>query len=193
MTSDAPEWFGDALVALAEAYPSFRLREGTVRIYWAVVRGLPPDAVLGAIGRAPAEHPNFFPTAGQLRALIVPPVDDAGLLAWVGLHRAASSVGAYGDLDCADPAVAQALLSVFGSWPAFCEQCSDIASAAWNSKKQEFLAAYREARRTGDAATARARVAGLLGDASPSRTWVATLTEAGGVHVHKADALAKRE
>ncbi len=144
---DVPEWFCRALVVLAEAYPAMRLREGTYRAYWAVLADLPQTAVEAAVIAAPREFPTFFPAAGDLRTLVTGRPDDTALLAWTGLQAAASAVGGHASLVCQDPAAAQALKTVFGGWPTFCEQCVDDGSHGWTSKRAEFLAAYRTARR----------------------------------------------
>lgn len=144
---DVPEWFCTALIVLAESYPSMRLREMTYRAYYAVLSDLPEAQVLAAIKRAPVEHPTFFPSAGDLRALVTGKPDDVAMMAWESLHHAAEAIGAYGSLTCDDPATGRAVEQVFGSWPQFCEECVDVATREWLARRQEFLTAHREQRR----------------------------------------------
>src|SRR5438445_492294 len=100
MARDVAEWFAKALVALAEAYPAFRLREGVVRVYDAILGDLAQRDVLAAIARAPREFPHFFPSAGELRSLVETSGTDRAVLAWSGLSQAAEEIGAYQSLVC---------------------------------------------------------------------------------------------
>ena len=58
------------------------------------------------------------------------------------LGRAVEAFGAYQSIELEDGAAAEALLAVFGSWPSFCEMEEGPALAL---KRQEFMAAYRQA------------------------------------------------
>jgi hypothetical protein len=121
---------------------------------------------------------GFLPSIGELTG-----AEDAALIAWAGLDKAAREVGAWSGLDVLDGAAAAALTLVFGSWPAFCEMDDGPALAI---KRTEFLAAYRAARRNGKTAPSHLRGRTEL-DASWERpalrakVWTAQLTEAGEI------------
>jgi hypothetical protein len=180
---DVPDWFAELMVALAEAYPNHRLREAQVRVYYAVLADLSEAEVRHACSRAPKEYASFFPPAGELRKLVDLAPEDKALTAWVGLQQAASRVGSYQSLYCADAAVAAALVTVFGSWPSFCEQCTDFTSGPWLAKRQEFVAAYRAARRT--SVPGQARLSGLCEDHEGA--WVGLLGDGGEVSTARYD------
>lgn len=135
--------FGRIIVTLAEAYPSTRLTEAQVRLYYRALEDLSAEQV-GAACLRTVQELKYFPTIAELRTFVAASVDDAALLAWGGLTRAAREVGSYESLDVEDPAAAAALLHAFGSWAAFCETDD---GPALTQKRQEFLAAYRQARR----------------------------------------------
>jgi len=134
--------FAAAMVRLASAYQNARLTDIGIRVYARALNDCSLAAVLSACGRAVQEC-RYFPTVAELRAFITPSTDDAALIAWSALGRAASRVGAYQSLVFEDHAAAYALMSVFGSWPAYC----DLESGVIGSRKAEFMAAYREGRR----------------------------------------------
>ena len=180
--TDVPGWFAAAMVALAEAYPSFHLREGTVRATYLQLAHLPQGEVELALRRAPQEYRSFFPSAGDLLGLLVPSPDDQGLVFWDGLSRAPATVGAYQTLEC-PAAVAAAVRTVFGSWPEFCAVCQDVPTGPWLAKRQEFLAAYRMARRAlaGRDSAIMVRLPGLLEYDTGSEVWVGRLGASGEV------------
>lgn len=133
--------FAQLMVLLAEAYPATRLREGTVRVYYQALRDIPDDDLEAAMARAVKES-EFFPSVAYIRKMAQPTVDDAAVLAWGSLGRAAQRIGAWQSLVVEDTCCARALVAAFGSWPAFCETGDGPALAL---KRQEFLAAYRDA------------------------------------------------
>ncbi len=181
--TDVPEWFCRIMLWAAEAFPNARPREATYRAYYAVLDDLTPEQVKAAFLHAIKDSgSDFFPSAPKVRSYAVGTPEDIGLLAWAALHQAAESVGAYQSLDCEDPAVAEAVRMVFGSWPGFCDQCQDNPTSAWLARRQEWLAAYRSARRT-SATRQPARLAGLLeADAdSGAHVWVGRLRASGEV------------
>lgn len=137
------EEFGQAMVALAELYGA-QLSEEKIRLYADLLADLSFEQIKDAMRRS-AQQSRFFPTVAELRAQVVDTQDDKALTQWSGLCRAAEDVGGYQDLYVDDRATATALRAVFGSWGAFCEQCVDGPALAM--KRQEFLAAYRQAKR----------------------------------------------
>ena len=180
-----PQWFCEALVVLAESYPAMRLREMTFRAYYEILRDLPEAHVIAAIKRAPVEHPSFFPTAGELRALVDGKQEDVALTAWQGLHAAASTVGAYGSLTCEDAATARAVEAIWGGWPQFCAECTDVATREWLARKQEFLTAHREQRRRQIPGATPVRLLGICEaeshDERHAQVWGGRLTLTGAV------------
>lgn len=152
-----PQYFAAFMVALAEAYPSVMLREGTVRVYYSSLSDVPPDDLSRAMQQA-VKHSKFFPSVAELRSYVQTPLEDAAVLAWTGLLRAVRQVGAYSSLTVEDPATAAAVRLVFGSWPAVCELEEGPVLA---QRRSEFLAAYRDARRRQAVPTGDQRLQGL--------------------------------
>ena len=168
-----------AMVTLAEAY-GVVLTEGRIRVYGHALADLPIEAVRTAMSRAVREC-RFFPTVAELRAFVVPNAEDAALIAWTAFTTAASRVGAFQSLEVEDAAAATALRTVFGSWPAFCEVETGPGLAI---KRQEFLAAYRDARRSGGGAPMRLPgicEAGGRYDPGHGTCWAGRITSGGQV------------
>lgn len=135
--------FAAQIVTLAEAYGK-KLNEPLVRFYYGCLSDIDPDALSRAMVRA-AQECKYFPTVAEIRQFAGPSTDDAALLAWAGFQRAASSVGAWSPLVCEDGPAGDALVATFGGWAAYCEADSITVTA----KRNEFVAAYRQARRDG--------------------------------------------
>jgi len=179
--SDVADWFAALMVSLAEAYPNFRLREGTVRVYADGLQDIAPEAVDKAMRRAVREC-AFFPTVAELRRFVEPTTDDAALMAWSGFQRAAEIVGAYASVNVDDGAAAVALMNVFGGWTQYCE----LEGQAVGARRQEFVAAYREARRRGEQRST--RLAGLLevdGHYDAAKSWSGRVRTDGSVRVER--------
>lgn len=143
------------MVNLAALWPTTgKLTEPVIRGYaWALERyGV--EEVRHAIVRArdAGTLGAFFPSAPEMLRLVAPPVEDAALLAWAGLRRAAADVGAYASLVTEDAAAGEALLLAFGSWSDF---CAFDEGPAMHARRAEFLAGYRDARRRPRAASCR--------------------------------------
>lgn len=156
--SEVDPAFAKFMVALAEAYPTVKLREGTIRMYFRALKDIPLPALKRAAERALKES-DFFPSIALLRRGVEPTSDDAAVLQWTELIQAASSVGAYASVNVEDPCTARALVMVFGGWPQFCEVAGDNPATAL--KRQEFLAAYRDARRREQQEVTPIRLVGL--------------------------------
>lgn len=182
--------FAKMMVWLAEAI-GVRVAESTIRIYAEMLGDIEVEdlrRVFRAIANEPSDRRTFMPGVPEIRRHLQPTGDDAALLAWTALNAAASDVGAWASIDIEDGAAAEAVQMVFGSWPAFCEMEDGPALAI---KRQEFMAAYRQAARVRRAVDA-VRLPGLCavaGTAPPlelaSSTWVARVALTGHVQLHR--------
>lgn len=173
--------FGKLLGALAESAGA-KITEIQIRSYAEALSDVPFDALKMACWKARREC-NFFPKIAEILKQLGPAPDDLALLAWTGLSAAVSTVGSYASVDVEDPAAAEALLVVFGSWPEFCELPDGPALAL---KRQEFMAAYRQARRRNLRGARRLLGACESSGAYPvgaalGRVWTATVTLDGRV------------
>jgi hypothetical protein len=165
--------FAELMVKLAGAWGT-RLDEVRIRVYALALGDVPFDDVQRACGQAIKES-RYFPSVAELRACVAPSGEDAGLIAWTALWQAAATVGAYVSIVVEDGAAAEALETVFGSWAVFCETDDGPGLGA---RRQEFLAAYRAARRR---ARGPVRLIGLLPavpDALAGHVWVARIAGA---------------
>lgn len=159
-THVTPE-FADLMANLAEAWGG-RITAERIKQYAAHLDGISMAQLQAACSRAVREC-KFFPSVAELRAMCGPSADDAGMLAWTALNRAAADVGGYATLTIEDGHAAEALRMVFGTWGAFCGQAG--ADGGWGQKRQEFLVAYREAQRMAPAGFA--RLPGLCEEQGP--------------------------
>lgn len=173
--------FAKALFDLAEALGA-RISESRIRAYAGLMGDIAMDDVRVAVNRAAREgQTGFFPSVGELLSYLGPTPADRALLAWTALSQAAQDVGAYASIELEDGAAADAVVTVFGSWPAFCavEEGPQLAL-----KRQEFLAAYRAARRE---STMPRRLTGLCGPVEDPQlaghVWAGYITAGGKVHV----------
>lgn len=135
--------FGALLLRLAGAYPHVKLTRDLTRAYAWALGDIPLSDLQSAFGRAVRES-KMFPSVAEIRGFVKPTTDDAGILAWAAFGRAATVAGSWVSLDVDDGAAAQALVDTFGSWPEYCAVGEGPQLAL---KRQEFLAAYRQARR----------------------------------------------
>lgn len=140
----ATDEFAALLGGLAETLGQ-RISATRILSYARLLGDVPLETIALACTRAAREGSTWIPSPGDLMRYVEPSADEAGLIAWSGLARAAGSVGAYAPLAIEDGATARALVAVFGSWHGFCSECGE--SPAWAQKRQEFLAAYKQARR----------------------------------------------
>lgn len=136
--------FARAVIQLAEAWGA-RLTEDRIRVYAQALGHVEWDPLQRAFGACVAEC-RTFPTVAEILRFAQPSADDAALLAWAALSRAVEKFGSYMSIEIDDPAAAQAVADVFGSWPNLCSYDDGPGLAL---KRQEFLAAYRAARRSG--------------------------------------------
>lgn len=65
MTTSRKDRFTAALTGLASLYGR-KLDAGAITAYWALLRRIDDDAVIAAIGAAPAKYVDWFPTGAQI-------------------------------------------------------------------------------------------------------------------------------
>ncbi|HET9024319.1 MAG TPA: hypothetical protein VFN64_07075 [Burkholderiaceae bacterium] len=139
---DVDPAFAALMVKLAEAWGA-KLTEHRIRVYARALSDLTMEQLKVACGRAVKES-EFFPSVALLRQCADMSVEDAAILGWAAARRAAEDLGAYVSVTFEDGAIATALEAAFGGWSAFCEA---EEGPALHARRQEFLAAYRAARR----------------------------------------------
>ena len=147
--------FAELMGKVSAAYQNSKLTAAGIYVYASALGDFTFKQVRCAFSEA-VKTCTFFPSIAELIKILQPTVDDAALIAWTGFASAAADVGAYSSLETEDAAAGAALAAVFGSWPDYCEQ-TDVAV---NARRSEFLAAYRQARRTGQRGPY--RLAGVL-------------------------------
>lgn len=171
------------MVAMAEAYQNVKLTPEGIKIYASALNDLSLAEVRNGFSQAVREC-KFWPTVAEIRAYVTPSADDAALVAWSGLQQAAREVGSYGSLDVEDGCAATALLTVFNSWPQFCQTEEGPELGA---KKAEFLAAYRQAKRGAQAPVTRLLgLCALDGGYGGAETWIGRLPVSGKVRTERA-------
>lgn len=135
--------FAAFMISLAEAYGT-RLSTERIRMYAAALDGVSLEDVPAAAG-AVIRTSRYFPTVAEILQQVGPSPDDAAIIAWTALGRAAEEVGKYSSVEIEDGAAAEALEMVYGSWAQFCETVDDGPGTALN--RAAFLACYRVTRR----------------------------------------------
>lgn len=136
--------FASLMVRFAAAYPTSPVGAATIKVYARALGDLPIERVEQAFLVVIRES-KFFPTIAEIRSRLSPPLQEAAVLAFAALRQAAEDVGAYASIEIDDACAARALLASFGTWPSFCE-FED--GPALHTRRQEFIAAYADARRT---------------------------------------------
>ncbi len=134
--------FSARLVELGELFDA-KLSESKQLLYFQALSDLPLELVTDAVIQA-ARACKFFPKPVELRALVLGDDEDRAELAWLEYKRLARSCGGYGSPTFTDPALADALVAVFGSWEGAC--WSDFSPEMWSSKRKEFGRVYRAMR-----------------------------------------------
>ena len=136
--------FADACAKLAEVLGT-KVTEEQIRLHAQLFSGVSWDDLMRGFGRAARElDRGFYPPPGAILRFVRATEDDAALLAWTALGQGVSAFGAWQDVVIDDPFAAHAILVVFGSWAGFC-QTDD--GPGLTLKRQEFMAAYRQAAR----------------------------------------------
>ena len=174
--------FNKLMTTLAEALGA-KITEAQMRAHAQLFSDVEYEELRAAFGRAAREleFGAVYPSPGKLLTFVRPNADDSALLAWTGFSRAAESIGAWQSLDVDDSAAATALTNVFGSWAKFCE-LEDGPQLAM--MRQEFLAAYRTARRFEPRSAGPVRLLGLCGEPPKgvaAHTWIGRLSIDGAV------------
>jgi hypothetical protein len=136
------KWFASLVMATAEALGA-KITEDRVRVLAYDLRDYGHAAIVTAFETHRRES-KWFPTPSEIIQRIEASPEDRALIAWSALERAAESVGSYRSIELDDPAAADALVSVFGSWAAW---CAAERGPEMHAKRQQFFAAYRDARR----------------------------------------------
>lgn len=175
--SAASKWFADLMRSAADVV-GVKITDARIRGYAKLLNDLPPQALPAAFETAVRHGSGFFPTIPEIRRAFEGTLEDAALLAWAALMRGAAEAGAYATVSMDDGYAASALETVFGSWPAFCALEDGPAAT---QRRQEFLAAYRAARRTRQAGRTLPGLCEAGGRYAPDRSWSARLTAAGRV------------
>lgn len=139
MTTQDLAAFSARLVELAELFDA-KLSQGKQALYFEALKDLERAAVFAALTEA-ARRCTFMPKPAELRAFAVGDGEDATERAWMACRTAMRVVGSYASLVVADPALGEAIVTLFGSWPAACS--ADLSPEMWASKRKEFGRVYR--------------------------------------------------
>lgn len=145
---DAGEFFG-RLAALSELFNGAGavFSEAKGELYFEALRDLPLEAVIQGLNEA-VRRCTFMPKPAEIRALIFGDDEDTAELAWQAYKQTARRIGGYSSPTFEDPALADALVAVFGSWEAAC--WTDFTPEMWASKRKEFGRVYRAIRQRGE-------------------------------------------
>ena len=134
--------FVQRLVILAELF-SKPLSPAVQVLYFEALQDLDLAVVMTAM-HAATRTCTFMPKPAELRALACGDDEDAAERAWLEYKRLARAIGGYDSPVVDDPALADALVAIFGSWEAAC--WTDLTPEMWANKRKEFGRVYRAMR-----------------------------------------------
>lgn len=181
--------FAQSMALLAEAFGA-SLSDARLVVYWELLRDVPEHelrrAVLGVCREAdarflPADPELRLPPPSTILRYVRPSEEDAAVLAWAAVRRAVEDVGPHMPITFDDGCVAGAVRSAFGDWPSCCAYDEGPALA---TKRQEFLTAYKAARRASSRRPV--RMLGSCGDVRLAGTWEARVMASGEAVVEPA-------
>lgn len=131
--------FRARLVAAAE-YFGVELSSQSQMLYFEALRDLPSDEVFKALGRA-IQTNTFMPKVAELRIMVLGSDEDRTEAAWLALRAAQRVVGSYASLAVTDAALGEAVVHIWGSWPAACQ--IDLSPEMWASTRKQFGRVYK--------------------------------------------------
>jgi hypothetical protein len=134
--------FGRRLMALAEIFDK-KITMPQAALYFEALRDVPFPKIAAALNHA-AKSCTFFPRPAELRTFALGDAEDVAEQAWIGFRAAMTRIGQYSSLVVRDPALGEAILALFGSWPAACQ--AELSPEMWASKRKEFGRVYRVVR-----------------------------------------------
>lgn len=131
--------FTRRLVGLAEVF-DVKLSAQRVALYFEALRDLELADVVRALNQA-VKVSRFFPKPAEVRSLAVGDTEDRVERAWMAFKSAMRIAGSYASLEIHDPALAESIISLFGSWPQACAE--DLSPEMWSARRKEFGRIYR--------------------------------------------------
>jgi hypothetical protein len=131
--------FRRRLEGLAEVFDT-KLSPQRIALYFAALMDLELPAVVIGLNQA-VRVCKFFPRPAEIRTLVLGDSEDRAEAAWLAFRQAMRVAGSYASVSIQDAALGEAILSMFGSWPAACAQ--ELSQEMWSSKRKEFGRVYR--------------------------------------------------
>lgn len=131
--------FTRRLIAVGELF-DVKLSPVKQALYFEALRDVEFADIAAALNAA-VRACTFMPKPAELRKLALGDADDHAEQAWLLLRKAMRTVGAYASIATADPALGEAILAMFGSWPEVCR--AEFSPEMWSSKRKEFGRVYR--------------------------------------------------
>ena len=131
--------FRHRLMLLAEVF-DLKLAATRQALYFEALRDVPFEGVIQAMNQA-VKTCTFFPKPAELRAFALGDDEDRAEAAWLLCRQAMRQAGAYASLAVQDPALAETILAVFGSWPQACQ--TDLSPEMWASTRKTWGRVYR--------------------------------------------------
>jgi len=148
MTTEDFEQFGEGLTTLAEVFDK-PITPALIQIYFAALADLDAQTVTAAMMTA-AGSLRFFPKPVELRELITGTAADQGQQAWESILGAVKRFGGYTSVKFEDPAIADAVLAVWGGWTEACTKLPSSEEPMFAAYRKQFAAAYELARKRPD-------------------------------------------
>jgi len=138
MTDDDFPRFAERMAVVADVLDA-SVTPSRFRGYFEALRDLSLDAVLQAL-TACLRTQVYFPKPADLRNLAEGTTEQRADAAWAAWRKAARVVGSYASLLVDDPALAETLTAMFGSWPGAC--ALELSPEMWANKRKEFTRIY---------------------------------------------------
>jgi hypothetical protein len=138
------EPFAELLKAVAEFYDA-SISPVRQAMYFGTLQGYDFEIVRAAFNQfmQTSESKYGFPKPIHIKEIIEGTEAEREANVWLALDDAIRKIGVWQSVIVGDPAMADAILRVWGSWVAACEFRNQNDDILWNTKRKDFVAAYR--------------------------------------------------
>jgi hypothetical protein len=142
--------FSDLLTAVAEFYDQ-TVSAARSTMFFGALNEYDFDVVVAAFNQyLQTDAAKYgFPKPIHIKEIIEGSEAERDANIWLALDEAIRKIGVWQSLVLADPFFAAAILRVWGTWVACCEYRANADDILWNSRRKDFVAAYRLAKKVG--------------------------------------------
>lgn len=150
MTVDDAKPFSDLIQAVGEWYDQ-TVSAARIAMFFGALQEYDFDVVVAAVNKfLSSDAAKYaFPKPIHIKEIIDGSDAERDANVWLALTEAVRRIGVFQSIVVADPFLAAAIIRVWGSWVACCDYRARSDEILWNSRRKDFVAAYRLAKKTG--------------------------------------------